>query len=259
MPRRLGRGLSSFVAYEASAPVNLVFTAILIAVFAARQLLVNATAGGTDLWDNLSYDRYLVLHGQPWRVVSPLLVHAATWWRPNAPIAWVGTPGALQLAAVCLALIAFGPLIERTFGHRFYGLIFVASGIVSFGVLLASTTPPGLHGGSTGAVYGAYAAFLVFMLRHRRQEAYAGYVRPAIAMFVVLVVAQYAWDLTTARLIHIGGFGAGVVLGLLLDTTERPKPPPKERTKKRPKERAKERAPEGLVRDPFGAPVDREA
>jgi membrane associated rhomboid family serine protease len=251
MLRRIGHGLSSFAAYELAAPVNLAFAAILVAVFAARQLLVNATAGGTDLWDNLSYDRYLVLHGQPWRVASALLVHAATWWRPNPPIAWAGTPGVLQLAAVCIALIVFGPLIERTFGHRFYGLIFVASGIVSFAVLVASTTPPGLHGGSTGAVYGVYAAFLVFMLRHRREEVYARFVRPAVMMFVVLVVAQYAWDLTTARLIHIGGFGAGVVLGLLLDTTERPQ--------RRPKPRPRQRAPEGLVRDPFAAPVDREA
>jgi hypothetical protein len=52
-------------------------------------------------------------------------------------------------------------------------------------------------------------------------------VRPAIVMFVILAAAQYGWNGAAPHLMHVGGFAAGIVLGLLFDPGERePAAPP---------------------------------
>jgi len=130
-----------------------------------------------------------------------------------------------------LPILLFGPLVERTFGHRRYAVIYVASGAAAYALLLIRVPAPDLQGGATGAVYGAFAAFLVFMLRHRREPEYSHLIRPAIVMFAILAAAQYGWNVGAPHLMHVGGFAAGIVLGLLLDPSgarpqepEQPKP-----------------------------------
>jgi rhomboid protease GluP len=219
------RALVDAARYELSAPVNLALIVISAAIFGVHQYLSRASEGVDWLWLNLSFDRYLVLHGQPWRLISPNLIHTATWWEPTGGLAWIGTPGLLHLASVLVALLAFGPLIERTFGHRRYLVIYAAAGLAAYAMLLIRTTPANLHGGATGAVYGVFAAFLIVMLRHWREAGYNRLVRPAIFMFLALTAAQYGWSLWSARLMHVGGFAAGIFLGLVFDPGERDTPP----------------------------------
>jgi membrane associated rhomboid family serine protease len=80
-------------------------------------------------------------------------------------------------------------------------------------------------------VYGTFAAFLIFMLRHRTESEYSHLVRQAIVMFLILAAAQYGWNVGAPHIMHVGGFAAGIVLGLLLDPVgtrppepEQPKP-----------------------------------
>jgi membrane associated rhomboid family serine protease len=195
-------------------------------VFGGQKYLGRNVDGVDRIWADLGYDRHLILTGrQPWRLLTPNLIHTASWWHPSGRLSWIGTVGLLHVLAVCVALLAFGPLVERTFGHRRYAVIYVVSGVAAYALLLVRVPAPDLQGGATGAVYGAFAAFLIFMLRHRREPEHRRYVRPAIVMFVILAAAQYGWNVAAPHLMHVGGFTAGLVLGLVLDPTpSRPEP-----------------------------------
>ena len=216
--RKVSSALRAVVRYEFSAPVNLAIVLITSGVFAAQRYVGRHAPGVDKIWFELGYDRQPILSGrEPWRLLSPNLIHTASWWRPMGRLAWIGTIGLLHLLSVVLALLVFGPLIERTFGHRRYAVIYVVSGAAAYALLLIRDPGPFLQGGATGAVYGVFAAFLILVLLHRREPYYAPAVRPAIVMFVILAAAQYGWTEPVPQLIHVGGFGAGVVLGLLLD------------------------------------------
>jgi membrane associated rhomboid family serine protease len=222
---RIRQGVVSATRYELSAPVNLAIVVLTGAVFGAQKYLGRNVDGVDRIWADLGYDRHLILTGrEPWRLITPNLIHTASWWHPGGRLAFIGTVGLLHFVAVALALLAFGPLVERIFGHRKYAVIYVVSGAAAYALLLIRVPAPDLQGGATGAVYGAYAAFLVFMLRHRREPEYSHLVRPAIVMFVILAVAQYGWNVGAPHLMHVGGFAAGIVLGLLLDPSGPPPP-----------------------------------
>ena len=215
---KIRRALAGAARYELSAPVNLAVVLVTGAVFGAQKYLGRNVDGVDRIWADLGYDRHLILTGrEPWRLLTPNLIHTASWWHPGGQIAWIGTVGLLHVLSVCVALLLFGPLIERTFGHRKYLVIYVVSGVAAYALLLIRVPAPDLQGGATGAVYGAFAAFLIFMLRHRREAPYARYVRPAIVMFAILAAAQYGWNVAAPHLMHVGGFAAGIVLGLLFD------------------------------------------
>jgi membrane associated rhomboid family serine protease len=222
---KIGRAVRSAVRYELAAPANLAIVLVTGAVFGAQKYLGRNVDGVDRIWADLGYDRHLILTGrEPWRLLSPNLIHTAFWWNPGGRFSWVGTVGLLHVVAVLLALLAFGPLVERIFGHRRYAVIYVVSGAAAYALLLVKIPAPDLQGGATGAVYGVYASFLVFMLRHRRDPEYARLIRPAIAMFAILAAAQYGWDAAAPHLMHIGGFAAGIALGLLLDPSTRRRP-----------------------------------
>jgi len=222
---KIRRGLASAVRYEVSAPVNLAVVGVTGAVFAAQKYLARNIDGVDSIWARLGYDRHLILTGRgPWRLLTPNLIHTASWWHPGGRLAWIGTVGLLHVLAVCIALLAFGPLIEHIFGHRKYAVIYVVSGVAAYALLLIRVPAPDLQGGASGAVYGAFAAFLIFMLRHRREPEYSHLVRPAIAMFAILAAAQYGWNVAAPHLMHVGGFAAGIVLGLLFDPGEQERP-----------------------------------
>ncbi len=224
--RTILRPLRAVVRYEFSAPVNLAIVLVTGGVFAAQKYFGQNTAGVDPIWIDLGYERQLILSGrEPWRLLSPNLIHTANWWRPTGRIAWIGTLGLLHLVAVLLALLVFGPLIERTFGHRRYAVIYAVSAAAAYALLLIRDPGPFLQGGATGAVYGVFAAFLIVVLLHRREPEYQGRIRPAIVMFVILAAAQYGWNQPAPHLLHVGGFAAGLVLGLLLDPRKEPAAP----------------------------------
>lgn len=216
--RKIASALRAVGRYELSGPVNLAIVLVTSAVFAAQRWVGRNAPGVDSIWFELGYNREPILSArEPWRLLSPNLIHTASWWSPTGRLAWIGTIGLLHLLSVVLALLLFGPLVERTFGHRRYAVIYVVSATASYALLLIRDPGPFLQGGATGAVYGVFAAFLVLVLLHRREPYYARLARPAIVMFVILAAAQYGWTEPVPQLIHVGGFGAGLILGLLLD------------------------------------------
>ena len=218
----VGRRLAAVARYELSAPVNLAVVLITGGVFAAQKYYAGKLFVVDRVWADLGFVRRLIVDGkQPWRLITPNLIHTASWWRPAGRLSWIGTVGLLHLVAVLLALMLFGPLVERTFGHRRFAVIYVVCGLAAYALLLVRRPGPFLQGGASGAVYGVFAAFLILVARHRHEHGYRHLIRPAIVMFAIMAGAQYGWNADAPRLLHVGGFAAGIVLGVALD----PRPP----------------------------------
>jgi len=114
MVGRIRRGVVTAVRYELSAPVNLAIVAVTSAVFGAQKYLGRNVDGVDRIWADLGYDRHLILTGrEPWRLLTPNLIHTASWWNPGGRLSFIGTVGLLHLVAVALALLLFGPQIGR--------------------------------------------------------------------------------------------------------------------------------------------------
>jgi membrane associated rhomboid family serine protease len=173
-----------------------------------------APVGAVDkVWHAFGYVRFLILHGEPWRLVTPNLIHTTDWGQEYVP------RGLVHLAGVIAGLIAFGPLAERIYGHRRMAVIYITSGTAAYAVLLALGRDPFLQGGATGAVFGVAGAFLVYALVHGRERPQL--TRPAVVVFVILAAVQYGWNATNPRVLHVAGVAAGALLGLLLEPRDR--------------------------------------
>lgn len=218
--------LKRFISYEASAPVTWLLAFVTAGVYAGQRLgpvwrTFPAPVGPVDqIWRAFGYVRYLVLHGEPWRIITPNLIHTTDWGRAYVP------RGLLHMLGVVVSLVVIGPLVERIYGHRKLLVIYVASGTAGYAVLLGLNRDPFLQGGATGAVFGVAGAYLVYAIRHGREQ--RDIVPRAIVMFVLMAAVQYGWDATNPRIIHAGGVAAGFLLGLLLEPRDRVRatPPP---------------------------------
>jgi membrane associated rhomboid family serine protease len=213
------------VRYELSAPVTWLIAAVSAGVYVAQRYggtwaYYPAPVGAVDkVWHAFGYVRDLILHGEPWRLVTPNLIHTADWGHQyDVP------RGLLHLLAVIVGLIAIGPLVERIYGHRRLAVIYITSGTAAYAVLLGLGRDPFLQGGATGAVFGIAGAFLVYALVHGREQRQL--VRPAVVVFVLLAAAQYGWNAPNPRILHVAGVFAGAVLGLLLEPRDRLRVPP---------------------------------
>jgi membrane associated rhomboid family serine protease len=131
--------------------------------------------------------------------------------------------GVLHVGYNCLGLVGFGVYVERRAGPAATALLLVSTGVAG-GLSYALLTTSPEHGvlGISGAVYGLLGASLA--LGPRRPIAMTqGGVATVIPAFIALplitaayTVADAAFRPNIAWLAHVGGFLAGVFLGLPL-------------------------------------------
>lgn len=163
---------------------------------------------------HLSQDRWAVWQGEYWRLITATFVHAS-----------VG-----HLALNMFALVGIGKLLERVLGRGRFVFLYFASGIsgaVFFQVF--STAARGV--GASGAVYGLFGAFLVFKSAFRPGPVWrrCGHFA-AWTAFVLLGDQVFAYFLESvspvgvASSAHLGGFSAGVLLGISVLRTRVPAP-----------------------------------
>lgn len=151
--------------------------------------------------------------GEWWRLGSAMFLHF----------------GVLHLAMNMWALWDSGRLVERLFGPWRFLLIYLGSGLAGNLVSLATQGDRAVSGGASGAIFGVFGALLVCLARERRQ------VDPAEFRWLFWGGALFA--LATLGLgfvvrgidnaAHLGGLGAGALLGLALGramTSRRPIP-----------------------------------
>lgn len=138
------------------------------------------------------------------------------WWRLGA--AMFLHFGVLHLATNMFALWDSGRLVEAAFGARRFIAIYLCSGLTGNLLSLIAQGDRAVSGGASGAIFGVYGAFLVYLLHHRQRlnrsdfrwmfwgaAAFAG---------VMLILGSMVSGIDNAA--HAGGLVAGALSGFVL-------------------------------------------
>ncbi len=138
------------------------------------------------------------------------------WWR-------LGTAlflhfGLLHLATNMLALWDGGRLVERIFGPTRFAAIYFSSGLAGNLLSLIAQGDRAVSGGASGAVFGIYGAFLVYLL-HERRHLHPGDFKwmfwgAAAFSGITLVFGFLIPGIDNAA--HVGGFVTGAMFGFVL-------------------------------------------
>lgn len=179
------------------APATLILIGELLLIFAGWTVLPADWA--TDLLVAASNGSLTIRSQEWWRLVTALMLHA-NW---------------LHIAMNSLALWSFGSAIERACGWGRMLVVFVVGGALG-NLLSAATARDDLAIGASAGVFALLGAFTVAVGRLRAAP-YAGLRRRLLTALAVLVAADFligALEPQIDNLAHIGGYGAGLLLGL---------------------------------------------
>ena len=141
-----------------------------------------------------------IASGQEWRLATSIFLHGSL----------------IHLAMNGYALWAFGNIVEQEVGRARYVGIFLVGG------LFASTASFvfGVHNlpgvGASGAIFAILGAFFGYAWRRRELAFYQARIRNVIVLIVINAFVAFGMRAIDWRA-HVGGFIAGVVLGLAVD------------------------------------------
>jgi rhomboid protease GluP len=143
----------------------------------------------------------LTVHGEWWRLFTSTFLHF----------------GLVHLALNMWALYANGALIERLFGSAHFVALYVFAGLT--GSLASAWWNPLVNSaGASGAIFGIFGGLLAFMLSKQNRVPLAVMTahRNSVLAFVIFNVANGFAHPGIDNAAHLGGLGAGFVLGLAL-------------------------------------------
>lgn len=138
------------------------------------------------------------------------------WWR-------LGTAmflhfGVVHLATNMLALWDSGRLVEAVFGRRRFFAIYLVSGLAGNLVSLIARADLAVSGGASGAIFGVYGAFLVYLLHERRRlhpiDFKWMFWGAAVFSSILLALGFFIPGIDNAA--HAGGLAAGAICGFVL-------------------------------------------
>jgi membrane associated rhomboid family serine protease len=144
----------------------------------------------------------LILHGQWWRLISSVFLHASL----------------LHIAMNMWVLMDIGPVVEELYGSGMFLFLFVLTGAVSMAVSswwsLLTLGGMGLGVGASGALMGLIGLLLAVTSRHHgvEMEMLRGQLLRWVVYIIVLGVIAPGID-TPA---HVGGLAAGFLLGWVI-------------------------------------------
>ncbi len=140
------------------------------------------------------------LGGQYWRWITYQFVHA----------------GWLHLAINAYGLWVLGKITEQLYGSRRVFAIYIVAGVV--GGIASTLAGPMTSVGASGAVFGLLGAALIELGVHRKQYP-QNWTRSLTGLLLLLtivnVVVGFVYPMID-QAAHLGGLGAGVILGGLL-------------------------------------------
>ena len=142
--------------------------------------------------------------GQYWRLVLPMFLHV----------------GFFHLLTNLFGLVIFGSMVERIFGFRNFVAIYFAAGIV--GNVASFVAGPNLSVGASGAVFGIFGAFGMYLLLNRRLLGQVG--RQQLTSIGVIVAINIVFGLSISGVdnaAHIGGLIAGALVAFFIAPRER--------------------------------------
>ncbi|MEQ8190403.1 MAG: rhomboid family intramembrane serine protease [Candidatus Eremiobacterota bacterium] len=166
-------------------------------------------AGGTENVNVLTVfgvnERIAIWKGEYWRLFSSMFIHI----------------GLLHLAGNCLFLYLCGPLLELSYGHEKFLIIYILSGFLGniLSLLGMKYSVTGISAGASGALFGILGALISFTITERTvlpQKLY----RSLIKNLILIVVLNLLVGLVIPNidiLAHTGGFVSGLILGYILE------------------------------------------
>jgi rhomboid protease GluP len=141
-----------------------------------------------------------ILYGQYWRVVTAGFLHI----------------GILHLAMNCYALSILGPLVENAFGWRKTLFIYTFCDAAAFAVS-ATFSPQSFSAGASGPLFGLIGFAFVFG-RFRAGSRGREVSQQLMSFLMPAVIMLFLPGIDNAA--HIGGFLAGGLLALFVDSGE---------------------------------------
>jgi len=166
--------------------------------------------GGVDAFDPEAIDLVTwqglfgpkFLEGETWRLITPVFVHG----------------GILHLLFNMLALFNIGKLLEMVFGRGKYLTVYLFAGIA--GNFAGLWTHPGTVGvGASGAIFGIYGAFVVYLLLYRASLP-KQIQKSLLNNSAAFVVYNIAFGFTSTQIdnaAHLAGLTGGILFTLLLE------------------------------------------
>lgn len=137
----------------------------------------------------------LILAGQVWRLITPILLHASI----------------LHVGFNMYALFVLGPGLEQYYGHRRYLLLYLIGGYA--GNVLSFLLSPNPSLGASTAIFALVAAEIVFIYRNRML--FGSRARGMLLNMGVIVVVNLLLGLQPGidNWGHLGGLIAGLIFG----------------------------------------------
>ena len=151
--------------------------------------------------------RFGALFGQlrdeePWRLLSAVFVHGSL----------------IHIGMNMLSLINLGRTLERHFGSARFLLLYLLSGVLGFCATLWWRGSNAFSVGASGAIFGLLGAFIGALIIRRNP----GWQRVFLGNLIMAGVLTFAVP-GIDNAAHVGGFLAGLALGLLLELERQPR------------------------------------
>jgi membrane associated rhomboid family serine protease len=167
--------------------------------------LTAETPDGSGILEALALDGSAVARGEWWRLLSVTLVHG----------------GLLHLGLNMYALYLVGPIVERIYGWKLFGLMYVLCALAGSAASLVFGTPGVPSVGASGAIYGIFGVVLAASRIHdpaldRQSRMLVSQVGGLIVLNLVLNVFFNSVGGNIDIGAHIGGLVAGLWLGFIL-------------------------------------------
>ena len=172
-------------------------TYVLIGICVVVYLLQTAISYlfNIDITQALVKDNTLIMHGQIWRLITPIFLHGSIF----------------HIGFNMYALFAIGPTLERFYGRGRYLALFMLSGFAGNVMSFIFTANPSL--GSSTAIFGLLGAEGVLIYQNR--EIFGNIVSRALSQVVIIAVINLVIGLTPNSGIdnwgHIGGLLGGTL------------------------------------------------
>lgn len=189
---------SSAMAFSRSTPVTNLLLLAIGAGFAGQLFL------GDNLVDWGANYGPVVWRGEYWRLVTSMFLHG----------------GFVHLLLNGWALYQLGGLFELWLGSRRLLLVYFVAGIA--GSLASAVWSDNPSVGASGAIFGILGALISFLLR--RREMLTPQAKSLLGQLVLWAGINVVFGFSVPRIdnaAHLGGFAAGLLLGLVFSERRR--------------------------------------